>query len=484
MDSSSPPDWRSSLTGSGDPLQAAARARPDAPALVGPEAGWTWRELHRIARRLAGALVDAVTPGDRVGVLADPGPEAVAAVHAVPRAGGVLVPLHPQWPAAELAACLEALDVRQVLVDRSEYVLPASVTARRIALDSSSTEDLPALPAARDPADEHTVLWTSGSAGRPRGVRLSALNHLASAVGVADRLGLRPGDHWALALSPAHIGGLGLILRCAATGGVVVAPGPLDMDRLAALIEAGHVSHVSLVPTQLHRLLESRGGRPAPRNLRVMLVGGDRTDDELLARALARGYPVALTYGLTEATAQVATAPPALVRRKPGTVGPPISGVDVRIAGDGEILVRGPTVMLGYATDAEQTAGDGWLHTGDLGRLDDEGHLYVTGRKAARIVSGGVTVDPAEVEGVLRSHPDVRDAAVTGLPDPEWGEVLAALVVPAGDAAGLAERLEAFCRERLAPACRPRRYVFTEGLPRTANGKLDLGAVRAAFTAA
>jgi O-succinylbenzoic acid--CoA ligase len=197
-----------------------------------------------------------------------------------------------------------------------------------------------------------------------------------------------------------------------------------------------------------------------------------------VARALGEGWPLALTYGMTEMTSQVATAPPERVRAKPGTVGAPLDGAEVRVAPDGEILTRGATLALGYVgAEAPLRDPDGWYHTGDLGRVDHDGDLWVTGRRSDRIVSGGVNVDAHEVEAALREHPAVGDACVVGVPDDRWGEAVAAALVPRGgpvDLDGLADWL----RGRLSPAKRPRRWRVVEALPLNANGKVDRGAVR------
>ncbi len=240
--------------------------------------------------------------------------------------------------------------------------------------------------------------------------------------------------------------------------------------------------------------MEQRAERPSPASLRCLLVGGARLAPQTLERALAAGYPVALTYGLTEATSQVATAAPPHVREKPGTVGRPLSGIEVRIRrlegaseesdpagrrepaipfeGNGEILVRGPTV----AADPDE---DGWLHTGDTGYLDGEGDLWVTGRASERIVTGGITVEPAEVERILAEHPSVRDVAVLGTRDSEWGERIVAAIVPepGREPPTLAELLE-FSRSRLAPAKRPRELRLLTSLPRNASGKVDRAGLR------
>ena len=191
---------------------------------------------------------------------------------------------------------------------------------------------------------------------------------------------------------------------------------------------------------------------------------------------------MALTYGMTETTSQVATAPPEFVRRKPGSAGPPLDGVELRVEApdgeEGEILVRGPVVAAGVLGEGPLTDEGGWLATGDLGRLDDDGHLWVTGRRSERIVTGGVNVDPVEVEAVLADHPGVAEAAVVGLPDPEWGERVTAAVVATEGAAPDEELLRRWLRERLAGPKVPKTVVVVAALPRNATGKVDRVALR------
>ncbi len=308
-------------------------------------------------------------------------------------------------------------------------------------------------------------------------MRLTWGNLRAAAAGAVARLELRRGDSWYAALSLAHVGGMALVLRAAMYGATVYAAGAFDGDELAARIADRTITHASLVPTMLRRLLALQPDSP-PDSLRALLIGGAAVSPTLLHEALDRGYPIALTYGLTEATSQVATATPALVRKKPGCVGSPLDSVEVTTSPVGEILVRGPTVTRGYVNEADNNRRDGWLHTGDLGELDDDGHLWITGRLAARIVSGGVNVDPLEVERALQVHPGVDDAAVFGVADAEWGETVTALVVARATSAVDHDMLDAHVRERLAPAKRPKHIVFVDALPLTPRGKLDRDAAR------
>jgi O-succinylbenzoic acid--CoA ligase len=258
-----------------------------------------------------------------------------------------------------------------------------------------------------------------------------------------------------------------------------------DAAEVSEALDGGGVAAVSLVPTMLSRLLAHRGARPAPAGLTAVLLGGAAAAPELLTRALAAGYPVCPTYGLTEACSQVATAalPPAgAARPQPMR---PLRGTELRIVHDGrnvppgtpgEILVRGPTVMRGYLNQPQATARalqGGWLHTGDIGCLDAGGALRVLDRRDDLIVSGGENVYPAEIEAVLLEHPDVEEAGVAGVPDADLGARVVAWIVTAPGAAPDLARLQRHCRERLAGFKQPREFRFVATLPRNAAGKLQ-----------
>ena len=454
----------------------------------------TFRQLDALVGRTARILGSVVPVGRRVALLMDNGLALVAAVHAVPRAGCTLAPLSPKLTPYELASALRTLLCSALVTERAYRGLAgAAVAEAGIHVPILDADELvstgtgssgPSTPTGdgRRVLSEWAVLWTSGTSGRPRGVSLTAENLRASALASRDRLELGADDRWYLGLSCAHVGGLAMVVRAAALGSALVVRGAFDASTFNELVDEGRVTHASLVPTMLHRALDERGDRPPPRSLRCVLVGGARTPRGLVDRALAARFPIALTYGMTEASSQVTTAPPVLVRSKPETVGPPLPGVEVRVDGAGEVLVRGPTVAAAYVGSSEPiTDSAGWLHTGDIGELDSDGHLRVTGRRSDRIVTGGVNVDPAEVEEILRTHPGVHDVSVVGLPDPEWGEVVAAAAVRTPGVYPDPAELETLARARLTSAKIPRRIVFVEDLPRNANGKVDREAVRATF---
>jgi O-succinylbenzoic acid--CoA ligase len=303
-----------------------------------------------------------------------------------------------------------------------------------------------------------TLMYTSGTAAGPKPVALSYDNWQWNAIGSALALGLDAAERWLCPMPLAHVGGLSIQLRSAIYGTTVQLHNRFDVQAvLAALGDRERpVTLVSLVPTMLGRLLDA--GLRDPPALRWALLGGGPIAPALLKRARAAGVPVAASYGMTEACSQIATA------------GFPLFGFEVRIAGDGEVLVRGPAVA------AAALAEDGWLHTGDLGALDDRGRLSIEGRKADTIVSGGENVAPVEVEAILLEHPAVADAAVLGRPDPEWGEaVVARVVLRPGTtlAAGSAsEELRQHCASLLAPFKVPKTVELVDALPRGTTGKL------------
>lgn len=423
--------------------EAAARW-PDRPALTDGRRSWTYSQLDAWVTELTRRIRDEddARSGEVLALTAEPEPQAVAFLFAAWRAGLRVAPLSPLLSEAEHAQALRALSAVR-------------------------------------PSEGCAILWTSGTSGRSRGVVLGEEGLRASAAAAGRRLGLGEEDRWLLSLSMAHVGGLAMVTRSVLLGAQLIAVGRFDVGPTSDLLDAGRVTHLSLVPTQLVRLLDRRGGRPAPPTLRCVLIGGAHAPDGLVRRALDAGWPVALTYGMTEMTSQVATAPPELAGRKPGTVGAPLEGVELRIDPGGEIVTRGPTRALGYVgLEAPLVDAEGWYHTGDLGVLDEEGHLTVTGRCSERIVTGGISVDPLEIESVLRAHPAVREVCVVGVPDPEWGERLAAAVVPSKAHLDL-EEVDAWSRERLGGPRRPRRWLVLEALPLNRNGKLDRAAVLA-----
>jgi len=307
-----------------------------------------------------------------------------------------------------------------------------------------------------DPGTVHTVLFTSGTLGAPKPVELTIANHDASAAASAAAIGCEPSDRWLCPLPLFHIGGLAILVRCARAGTTAVLHERFSAARVVRSLEAGQITLASLVPTMLRRVREAGlGNAPA---LRSLVLGGGPIPPDLIDWARESAIAVRCTYGMTETCSQVAVTEPWEL------AGPPVPGAELRTGADGEILVRGQMVAPGAL------APDGWLHTGDRGRLDRRGWLHVDGRIGEMIVTGGEKVAPPAVEAVLLAHPAIADVAVAGVPDEEWGEAVTAFVVertPVSDYAVLA-----FCREHLAGYQVPKRIERVERLPRSPAGKL------------
>jgi O-succinylbenzoic acid--CoA ligase len=432
-------------------LAQRAQSCPERTALVTEASSVTYAELEAeatwVARRLAAY---GVRGGATAALTMHPRREEVVLLHALMKLGAVALPLSPQLTEAERAAVLAAERPAVDLNDAAEL--------------TQTEADLPLL-GEHDMDDLQCRILTSGTSGEPRPVSLTYGNFLFSAVGSAFNLGVDPTDRWLCCLPVSHVAGLSIILRSVIYGTTAVLLDGYETEQVATTLVSGDISVVSLVPTQLIRLLEAGADLSGPR---AILIGGGPVPADALNQALERGATVVQTYGMTETCSQVTTLAPDDAARKVGSAGRPLLTTHVRIE-DGEILVQGPTV----SRDALDP--DGWLRTGDLGHIDDEGFLYVDGRRGEMIVTGGENVMPAEVEAVLISHPAVEDAAVVGRPDPEWQEAVCALVVLSEDSEASEEELRAHCSGSLAGFKVPKRVDFVSNLPRTASGKLIRG---------
>jgi len=335
----------------------------------------------------------------------------------------------------------------------------------------ASDRSIPLPAAVNLPADTALIIATSGSEGQPRAVLLGNAQLDAAAAGANARLGLRAGDLWLNCLPLQHIGGLSILWRCARAGAGVLLHDGFAAEQVAADLADHPVTHISLVPAMLARLLDI-GTRP-PASLRVVLIGGAALSRQLYDKASAAGWPLVVSYGMSETAALIAAHAPDDGPWHEGLAGRPLPGHELRIGNDGRISICGPQVMLGYA-DGSGVDRAGWLTTGDLGAIDADGRLSVLGRADDMLISGGCNVHPQEIEACLAACPGVDDVAVTGSPDPVWGDLVVALVVGPVEPGELFEH----ARQHLPTAAQPRRFQRLERLPRNATGKLDRAALR------
>jgi o-succinylbenzoate---CoA ligase len=355
--------------------------------------------------------------------------------------GPAIAPLDARLPRARLDALVEAL-----APDRVEG--PDGVTTVRSDQEKGVAEGTA------------VVVATSGSTGVPKGVELSGAALTYSARASLARIGARPGERWLCCLPGTYIAGIQVLVRSLVSGTDPVLAADTDPETVAA----SGCAHVSLVPTQLRRLLDIDISLFA--GFRSVLLGGAAAPPGLLDAAREAGVPVVTTYGMTETCG--------------GCVydGIPLDGVQVRIADDDRIWLAGPVLFAGYR-GGPLAPSDGWLRSGDLGRVDSEGRLVVRGRADDVINTGGALVVPGEVAAALQTCPGVRDVAVLGQPDPEWGERVVAVVaaVDPADPPTL-ELLRMHVKERLPRYAAPSRVVMVDALPMLPNGKHDLARLR------
>lgn len=448
-------------------IRAAAR-HPEAVALIAADRTYTCRSLLDRTAALAGQLRSRdVQPGAVLAVQLASAEAAALCAHAASWLGCPLLPLNPAMPPERRDALFQAAGMQQ---DATGVVLDAIA-------DTAECGRPEPTPWAKSGIE--LLVATSGTQGEPKAVMLSGANLQAGALASKSRLPLQAGDAWLVCLPLHHIGGMAILYRCAEAGATAVLHDRFDPQRVWADMEKYHVTHVSLVPAMLAKLLDAGRGLPPP-SLKVALVGGGPLSAALAAYARAAGWPLCATYGMSETGSQLATLCPLPEDWQSGQVGAPLPGFEVEIldedgrptSGSGRIRIRGGAVMAGYANPQRQMGlglDQGWFTSGDLGCIDAQGKLTVLGRHDDMLVSGGVNIHPQAVEEVLKRCPGVADAAVTAVVDDIWGDLLVALVV--GGASD--EVLAQWCRAELPSAMRPRRFVRVAGLPRNALGKLE-----------
>lgn len=461
----------------GDVLRHAALATPHQLAATLDDDEVTFGGLDVAANRTGQALASlGVGHGDRVAWWADTSLDALPVFFALARLGAVFAPVNARLSASEAATVIGYARPRLLIVDDAHADAVTDLDLPTIgyrdlfarAAEASASEVVCSQLHERD---AHVIFFTSGSTGLPKGVVLS---HRASRLRGFPALAADT-DGGTVCMFPLfHMAGWSLALGCWQSRRPIHFVRTPDAETLLGVTAGRRAARIYLIPVVWARVLEHGVGQYDLSALSEADTGTSATPPELVA-ALREALPHTVTrifYGSTEAGPGTVLAHRDL-ERKPGSVGLPQPGVDIRLTEDGEVCLRSELLFDGYFDAPDATAEalhDGWYHTGDLGALDDEGYLSIIGRARDVIRTGGESVSPAEVETVVAAHPAVRDVAVVGVPDERWGEIVCAVVVPepgAGDAIDL-DQLRAWCDRRLARFKQPRRVVLADELPRTA----------------
>ena len=461
-------------------LEAHARRRPEHPAIVVGARRVSYRELHQSARRAAfGLYLRGVRRGDRVLIHLPNGVEIVQALYAVLSLGAVAVPVNIRLSGEEIERIAEDA------APRFSFHRPEELKA----LLEETREKIPAVPVEDEDA---IILYSSGTTGRPKGAILTHANLIYQAgLMQAVEWDIRADDR-SMANSPlAHRAGIGRVFNAFTLGITLVLIEKFEPRAVIELIERERVTIAGFVPTMLRMMLPLLRERPGRMpSLRRMVVAAEAFPESLRCElaGLLPQLQLASIYGMTEGALTILNHQEHLTH--PASAGRAIPGVEIRIVDDrdrdlplgevGEILGRqglpGRWAFLkGYYNRPQETAAalkDGWYHTGDLGKLDADGYLYVVDRKTDMVISGGFNVYSKEVEAALGSHPEVAEAAVIGVPDETFGEAVAAFVEPKSGARPSAEALIEHCRAHLASYKKPKHVYFVDALPKNSTGKV------------
>ncbi|NTV03245.1 MAG: o-succinylbenzoate--CoA ligase [Chlorobiaceae bacterium] len=401
----------------------AAKAFGKAPALITPERTLSFIDLDDETARVASAIASAgIRQGDIVAIVAPNSPEMFLLLTALLRMGAVAAPVNDRFPARQIEGVLQRLAPKMTFIDPAtgltgtgEAIELVRFVADNVAVASTG------FPAAADTERPVSVIHTSASSGKPKPALHSYSNHWHSATGSAMNLPFGPGDCWLISLPLYHVGGYSMMFKSLLGGGSIAVPA--KDTSLADSLSRFPVTHLSLVPTQLYRMLRTPGGSELLKRLKAVLLGGSAVSAPLLEEAVKEKVPVYVSYGSTEMSTQVSTSP------RPVTAPRNDSGAilpyrEAMIAPDGEILVKGPCLFIGYLDEGRLNTArdiDGWFHTGDMGVISEGRLLTVMGRKDSMFVSGGENIHPEEIEKALTAVAGIEEAVVVPAPDMEYG---------------------------------------------------------------
>ncbi|MCS1351575.1 o-succinylbenzoate--CoA ligase [Mechercharimyces sp. CAU 1602] len=471
-------------------LKKRAHTTPDRIAMISDEGrNVTFEQLHERVSVVAAKLAAwGIAEGDRVALLMGNKEVTVECIHALAYLGAVVIPLNTRLAKAECLFQVRDAEATFLITDDT-YSTQAIAVGKEAALHVSSFSQLSQLKEGYVPIKDHfcldevfTIMYTSGTTGDPKGVQLTYGNHWWSAIGSALNLGLNASDRWLVCVPLFHMSGFSILMRSVIYGmGVVLHPS-FDVERVHHSLCHDRISHISVVSTMIQQLLDHVDGKTCPNTLRCVLLGGGPAPTHLLERCRDKELPVYQTYGMTETASQMATLAPEDMMRKLGSAGKPLFPAELCIVKEGEqqpvgqageIAVRGPNVMKGYWNHPKKNREvfqEGWFYTGDIGKVDEEGFLYVLDRRKDLIISGGENIYPAQIEAIISQHPAVHDVAVVAQADKHWGQVPIAFVSLYSSVEE--EELRRHCAASLASYKVPKEVRVVSEIPRNASNKI------------
>ncbi|KGX86750.1 o-succinylbenzoate--CoA ligase [Pontibacillus litoralis] len=472
-------------------LDKRAKLTPNRVAIYFEKESITFEQLRQQSLQLAKKLTTiGVRKGTHLAVYGHNSVDFVRCVHAISYIGAVGVFLNTKLTAKEIVYQIEDAQCNYVIYDDAliEQMECVRDQTEVTACSFSALQRITITPFERkeevDLADLHTILYTSGTTGYPKGVMLSYGNHWWSAVSSALNLGISDKDEWLVAMPLFHVGGLSTLFKSVIYGMPVHLYASFDVEAVHEAIMHQGVSHVSVVSLMANRLLKRLGEGQYPSCFRCMLLGGGPAAKPLLERAAMKQIPIIQTYGMTETSSQIVTLSAEDALKKIGSAGKALFSAECKIMIDyqearpnevGEIVVKGPMVTKGYYNRPDvnaQTIIDGWLYTGDAGYLDEDGYLYVVDRRKDLIISGGENIYPAEIESVLIGMEAINEVGVIGQEDCKWGQVPVAFIVVNKSYEVTFDEVMEYTQPKLAKYKLPKRIYVVSSLPRNASNKL------------
>ncbi|MBC2179039.1 o-succinylbenzoate--CoA ligase [Listeria booriae] len=461
-------------------LEKRVRLSPKRTALVFDGKQETFSEIYDAVQKVAGQLASfGVRDGMFVALLGKNDRDTFLMIHALQRLGAKTVFLNNRLTATEMRyqirdarveRCLYAADFADVMANAAGDVRAVAFAEVMMAESSGVTHAVSHFPM----ETVASIMYTSGTTGKPKGVMQTFGNHWWSATGSMLNLGLQEGDSWLCAVPIFHISGLSILMRSVIYGIPVYLEEHFDAKRVDRFLCSGEVTIISVVTTMVQRLLDTYTKSYHPK-FRCMLLGGGPASKTILESCFAKSIPLIQSFGMTETASQIVTLPPEDALQKIGASGKPLFPSEVKISDQDEILLKGPSITTGYLHNVDVTReafdADGWFKTGDMGYIDEDGFLFVLDRRSDLIISGGENIYPSEIEHVLIAHPNIREAAVIGIANNRWGEVpvafiVASTIIPDKD-------IQHFCEQHLAKYKIPSSFHFLDKLPKTASQKVQ-----------
>lgn len=425
------------------PLEHAASDFGDKTAIISDKGTITYEKYHQFVASAAEMLRQkGVQSGNRVAILSDNCIEYPILLMALFRLKVVACPINVRWPIEMISSYMTRIGCSHLIAEEQSmhtaFQLRSEQLSARKSLNVQALDSIVILETESDTTKSNitlntnqnsTIIATSGSSATPRAVMHSFGNHYYNALGSNTNIHLDFSDRWLMTLPIYHVGGLAILFKTILANAAIVFP--VRNSNIANEIERHNVSHCSLVPTQLHRLMRYRTGLETARQMKAILIGGGAVSKDLISKAVNNGLPMHTTYGLTEMASQVTTSKTEDSLAELLTSGKLLPHRKLSISNNGEILVKGNTLFRGYVDGDNITLpldGNGWFHTGDLGTLDNDGYLTVLGRKDNMFVSGGENIHPELIESALLSIEDIEEAIVVKISDVDFGHRPAAFV--------------------------------------------------------